>query len=420
MFFSIAFGLLFGLFFSLIVGLIKPKWVCFSSRVSILKSIGIIFVLMIILGMMLDGERNEHGILTFISFLVGFLVLFILDIKLNIFDKKENKSRQEKDKKTLSPINLKMTVTKNYGSNGYEIEHYEENKDSFEGWFYDEVPDYMELDKVLRIKYKDANEKVTERTIRVRKFGKAYFGGFILSHCYMRESSRTFRTDRILECVDNDTGEVIADVSQYLINIYKSTPRYKQMIKKEQEAEYYYMFTKKYEVLLKVLAYIVKCDGTYNVKEKAIVKELFDELEKDNELLTDKMLTKVFKDTPLPTFRSFQVNVTKLISNNEFEFNIVEFSENVIATQRSVHSREAELLLYLEKKFSIDGLSSRVYEKVKGIKAEQKKYFKSDKVCPNCKSDHVTKKGQRVLKKGKIQRYQCQGCAKVFSEEIDF
>jgi len=124
------------------------------------------------------------------------------------------------------------------------------------------------------------------------------------------------------------------------------------------------------------------------------------------------------KETTLTTFAEFKVNLTKLTKEKSFDFDVFEFTENVIATQRSIHEKELKVLEYFEKEFSVNDFKNRVIERVKGVKMEQKEYFKSGKTCPGCHSDHVTKKGQRVLKKGKIQRYQCQACAKVFSEDI--
>lgn len=78
--------------------------------------------------------------------------------------------------------------------------------------------------------------------------------------------------------------------------------------------------------------------------------------------------------------------------------------------------KEAELLEYFEKKFAVDGLTSRINEKVKGVKAEQKEYFKSGKICPSCDSDHVTKKGQRVLKKARYKGISAKGVVRFFQK----
>jgi len=108
MFFSVAFGLLFGLFLSLVVGLVKPRWVCFPSRVALLKGMGVIFGLIVMLGFMVDGTKNSYPIANLVSFIVGFLILFVLDIKIDISDKEEDK---EKDiQEALSNTTLKWNI----------------------------------------------------------------------------------------------------------------------------------------------------------------------------------------------------------------------------------------------------------------------------------------------------------------------
>jgi transposase-like protein len=37
-------------------------------------------------------------------------------------------------------------------------------------------------------------------------------------------------------------------------------------------------------------------------------------------------------------------------------------------------------------------------------------------ICPECSSDKIMKFGFRLTRRGRIQRYQCQVCARVFSE----
>lgn len=238
--------------------------------------------------------------------------------------------------------------------------YYDKDSDNFEGWFYEEVEDYIPIKKSFKIKYKDGKDNITNREIYINKFGKAPFGGFILAHCSLRNGNRTFRTDRITECIDIESGEYINDISRYLEDIYLNSEEYKnyQELKRKREdrevsKKYIDEFLNRYDNLLKILIYIVRCDGTYNAKEKAIIKELFEDLEEDNELLTDKILHKILLDSPIPTNRSFKINVDKFIKENKYpQINLIDIAQNIISTQKNIHPNEQEILNYFSKKIS--------------------------------------------------------------------
>ena len=295
----------------------------------------------------------------------------------------------------------------------------EKEKDSFEGWFYEEVNEYIPINKTFKIKYKDAKESITNREIYINKFGKASFGDFILAFCFLRDENRTFRTDRILECIDGETGEYIKDVSKYLEEIYFNSDAYKefqelQKRREEKEISKKYLddFLSKYDNLLKILVYIVRCDGTYNAKEKAIIKELFENLEENNELLTDKILHKILLDYTIPTIQSFKSNVDKFIKENKYQqINLVDIAANIISTQSVIHPSEQEILDYFSKKFNIKNINEKLeYEP---------KINLSSIACPHCNSNYVHKKDKRIFKNHTNQRYQCQECNKIISLKIE-
>ncbi|PHO10306.1 hypothetical protein CPG37_04470 [Malaciobacter canalis] len=331
-----------------------------------------------------------------------WLIIILLLVIIWLLVKKKNKNTN-----TNKDHNIVMRFETN---NDYE------NDDTFEGWFYDEVQDYVNLNKNLKITYKDAKGKETKREIFMYRFGEASFGGFILAHCSLRDENRTFRTDRIIECIDFDTGEYIENVEEYLMNKYYNSEEYKAKIEyekrqqeKEIQEEYYEEFIDKYKALLKVILYIVKCDGTFNAKEKAILKEIFENLEKNNDLLTDKLLEKVYKNIPMPTINSFKQNVGKLIQNDEFKINFYTLTKNIIETQKSIHPSEQEILDYMKIKYDI--------QENENIEIA---YENEDNVeCPHCNSKYIHKKDKRVFKNHTNQRYQCQNCNKIFSIKIE-
>ena len=75
----------------------------------------------------------------------------------------------------------------------------------------EEVP----LKARLRLMYKNAKSEVSSRTIQISRYdGSCYLRGF----CEYRNESRTFRIDRIQECIDEDTGEVVLRNWKYIIH----------------------------------------------------------------------------------------------------------------------------------------------------------------------------------------------------------
>lgn len=328
---------------------------------------------------------------------------------------KENKETIESLKSVFKPSKKENTTTVSL-----KVENIEDDTgDNFEGWFYDEVEDYVPINKTFKIKYKDGNGNITNREIYIKKFGKASFGGFILAHCFLRDANRTFRTDRILECIDGETGEYIKDTSNYLQEIYFNSEAYKEFQEQQKRREekeiasnYLSEFLNKYDNLLKILVYIVRCDGSYNSREKAIIKELFENLEDDNELLTDKMLHKVLLDYTLPSIQAFKINLDKFIKENKYpQIDLVDIAANIISTQSTVHPNEQEVLDYFTKKFNIKNIDKK-------LKHDPKTNYDGI-TCPHCNSNYVHKKDKRIFKNHTNQRYQCQECNKIFSLKIE-
>lgn len=323
---------------------------------------GIFFLVLAFIVTVFIGALLQDYPVVFIVLSAVFFVL--INKKLNKINPKEYKEKQGRKRKeaekakedlknlfgsdidTSNIINVEMSLSRSSG-----------DKDSFEGWFYDEVEEYIDFNKTFKIKYKDAAGKTSKRTIDVYRFGNASFGFFLLAHCKLRNANRTFRTDRILECIDMDTGEIISDVDKYFSDIYYNSEQYKEReaYKKRQEEkaiqnDYYESFIDKHKVLLKVLMYIVKCDGSFSQREKAIIKEILENIEDNNELLTDKVLEKIYKNTPLPTLQTFKINVGKLLADEKISIDLVEITKNIIATQKTVHQNEQEALEYIVKK----------------------------------------------------------------------
>lgn len=66
----------------------------------------------------------------------------------------------------------------------------------------------------IKIKYEDGGGVVTERVVDVKKYNhyQECFWGF----CHLRNENRTFRTDRVKEVVDVETGEIVSGLKRFL------------------------------------------------------------------------------------------------------------------------------------------------------------------------------------------------------------
>lgn len=366
---------------------------------------------------------------------------------LNKYKNDDSKVEKQEQEKENTPVEAE-SAGQFYQKNIYEIkdedqwsmtsnEDIEEyspysQRDHFEGWFYNEVDEYIPVKRRLNITYKDGSNNITKRDISVYKFGYADFGGFILAFCEMRNGNRTFRVDRILECVDLETGKVIPlnGIEKYIMDIWYSSDEYKEIREQKQKQEekyaderYFISFIEKYKIELKVIIYMVKCDGTFNKREKAIVKEIFESLENSHPRLTDKMLEKIYKNTEMVSFRSFQVNANKLLNNENFKYDLLDISDNIISTQKSIHRNEQDILDYLYKKYENLDLKDKeklhVYDTKYESIPKETILKESEKECPYCGSFYTLKKGTRKLKNHTNQRYMCNDCGKMFTEKIE-
>jgi hypothetical protein len=302
------------------------------------------FLIFFILSIMNGLKIIDTAVLNTFVLLI-FLVSSILLVPAYLFDKFRTKKNKQY---TVDSFIYDKKEDKLHNSN---------DKDNFEGWFYDEAYDDFPIRKRFRIKYKDGAGRVTTRDINTTRYGDTYSGGFILAYCEMRNANRTFREDRILECFDLDTGESIKDLGNYLKKIYHDSDEYKKLLEKikiqqqkDDIQEYQNYLLREYSTFMKVLVYILKCDGTYNAREKAIVKELFDWLEDSDEMLTDKLLHDLIKNYAIPSENTFKVNVTKLLNDNKFNIDLLELTKNIISTQKTIHNNEKKALEYIEKK----------------------------------------------------------------------
>lgn len=194
----------------------------------------------------------------------------------------------------------------------------------------------------LRFEYTDAEGRLSEREVDVREFGRGPNGKtYILGHCALRKDVRTFRTDRMEDTVDLDTGEVIIDVKRYLKTRYQASPAAGADVLLAEEFD-----------ALRVLLYIGKADGRLTAAEKAIIRDAARALRPSSKL-TDEAIDMALRNLDVPTLAAFKVAVGRVSKAGERQKSaMVDAAKKMIATQKTVHPAEADALAYMERRFA--------------------------------------------------------------------
>ena len=214
----------------------------------------------------------------------------------------------------------------------------ENDTDSWEGGFWD-ASDPKELFAHLEFEYRDGNGSISTRKVKVRQFDTELYGGILLGHCELRGATRTFRFDRISNCVDLETGQSIDNIKHYLTELYEKSPG--------KSAE---VLATDYIDVLKVLYYVAKADGQFRKEEKEVISTYVSELLRDDRI-TVSLLEGVFRELDAPSLQSFKLALGRIFKSEQVSPDQLRNCCNAIVdTQKSVHPSEKEALDYIDKK----------------------------------------------------------------------
>lgn len=210
--------------------------------------------------------------------------------------------------------------------------------DSWEGSFWD-VPAPKFISANLHLRYRDGAGAETERNVTVRQFGPMDNAFLLIGHCHLRDETRTFRTDRILGCVDTDTGEVVENVAQFLLARYESSP----------EASLDQLLESDYDAL-RILLFVGKADGALRAPERAVILEAARGLAEDSRL-SDQALDRTLRGVEVPSLQAFRLAVGRLAQRPpSHRGTILAAARAMVGTQARVHPAEQEALDYLDKR----------------------------------------------------------------------
>jgi|GEM_PF-6373641 len=111
----------------------------------------------------------------------------------------------------------------------------------------------------LHFTYEDGTDKHSERLVDVKLFAESAWGPQLIGHCHTRNATRTFKVDRIKNCVDETSNTNVNDVYDHLCDLYEKTPEYsyESVLEKSQD-------------MLRALLYIMEYSG-HQEHQRAIV-----------------------------------------------------------------------------------------------------------------------------------------------------
>lgn len=205
-----------------------------------------------------------------------------------------------------------------------------------------EMPAPKDVSAKFTFDYRDAAGARTTRTVQVQRFGQSNGQTYIFGHCELAQAWRTFRADRIIDCVDEATGEFV-DATQRLEAIYEASPeRAKDALR---EAEY---------DVLRILLYVGKADGRLMAAEKRVIREVCVALTGDDRL-TDAMIDRLLSELDVPTLQAFRMAVGRLLKRGEEAANqILNAARRIVQTQKTVHPAEQEAIDYIQDRMAKD------------------------------------------------------------------
>jgi len=220
--------------------------------------------------------------------------------------------------------------------------------DSWEGSFW-EVQEPRVVRARLHLKYVNADGEHSTRLFDVKKFGVFGPTTLLIGYCHLRNATRTFRVDRIQECSDAHTGEVLEDVAAYLWKLFRASP--------ENSIEQ--LDDRGYDVL-RVLLFVGKADGQLRAPEREQIRVACTKLTGDSRI-TSALIDDLLSEMDVPSLQAFKLAVGRLADRDSGRLALVlEASEAIVSTQKTVHPAEAEALRYLRDRVSPNVVQANV------------------------------------------------------------
>ncbi|MEJ6655295.1 MAG: hypothetical protein QNL70_04760 [Pseudomonas sp.] len=193
----------------------------------------------------------------------------------------------------------------------------------------------------LHIKYRDGAGQITDRSVRVRSVGDYTGKPTLVGQCLLRNQPRTFHLDRILECFNEDTGEVVADVYGHLEGIYEDSPA----------GSIDAIWDKEFEAL-RVLYYIAKADGRLMPREREAMASYCRSVSGDGRI--DAELIRSYVDSfGTPSLNTYKIAVGRVAKRPEAEREAVrQAAQAMLAHRKKMSAVERDALDYIDERYA--------------------------------------------------------------------
>lgn len=209
--------------------------------------------------------------------------------------------------------------------------------DAWEGAFYD-VAEQRSAEKAVRIIYRDGAGVVSERVVEVRAFEPRGADGLVVGWCQMRNATRTFRFDRMIRVIDEETGEIIPNLQQLLNAEWEASPEPVLDALYSQHGD-----------LLKMLLYTAKADGAMRAAEVQVIARHCADLTGDDRI-TPPLVKDLLAMLDVPSITSFTRLYNKLRRERPADAERAALAcREIIATQKTIHSAERAVLDVLDR-----------------------------------------------------------------------
>ncbi|KJS02228.1 MAG: hypothetical protein VR65_06170 [Desulfobulbaceae bacterium BRH_c16a] len=196
----------------------------------------------------------------------------------------------------------------------------------------------------IEITYRSSKNEETQRTVDVLGFNKMHFEGY----CHLRNKTRTFRFDYVESCAETETGEVVTNLFDFLINKLRS-----------------YQCRDPYETLAKLmltendfmlcLVYIGRLSGQLTPRKKVVIGKACSELSGDR-LFSDEQLHFLsngfdFAHTTEDNFKTAVKNIAK--SDSRKRNILLETVRQLSKIPKKITINEVDALKFIETSFPV-------------------------------------------------------------------
>ncbi|MEM6681357.1 MAG: WYL domain-containing protein [Pseudomonadota bacterium] len=120
------------------------------------------------------------------------------------------------------------------------------------------------------IAYKDSKNQISERRVTFLQIAAKKHQFYLSAYCHERSAYRSFRCDRIMHCVDPETGEIRDDFFDYMAETFGVDRD--RWLSGQQDAA-----LDKCKDGIRILVFLARCDGEYHPLEKQVIADYIDE-----------------------------------------------------------------------------------------------------------------------------------------------